>query len=192
MKSLLQRLLVSTAVAIVSLSHAGSAMAASPHHKAQAPAAHAAYGYQASRYQALPDVAAIAPYPSYSSGTSPGPRSLAGYDNAARPPFSQSGYPAAQWGYPVAGPGMDVGQLIAGLFGGAVPLHYGGRHAVSSSGSDYVDTSPPPDTSASDAVGAAAEQNALDASAAAIQQEDANLQALDQSISAMEQQMNGN
>ena len=83
---------------------------------------------------------------------------------------------------------MDVGQLIAALVGGALPLHYGGKATASSSGSYDFDYSPAPDTSASDAVGWAAEQSANDASAAAIQENDANLQALDASIAASEQQ----
>jgi hypothetical protein len=191
MKSLIQRLLVSTAIAIVSLGSAGHAMAASTHHtpslhhKAGAPVARTRY-----RYHGRIDVAAIPPYPDYSSSPAWAPHSRAGYEVAADQQYSRlgSGYPVAQWGggYPVAGAGVDVRGLITALLGG-VPLHYGGKGVASGSGSD-VDYSPAPDTSAADAAGWAAEQAANDASAAAIQQEDANLQALDQSISAAEQQ----
>jgi len=191
MKYLIQRLLVSTAIAIVSLGSASHAMAASPHYRASlhrtaaAPAARAPY-----RYRGRLDVAAIPPYPNYSSSAAWAPRARAGYDIAARPQYPRwgGGYPVAQWGggYPVAGPGIDVRGLITALLGG-VPLHYGGR-GMASGGGAYVDYSPSPDTSAADAAGWAAEQAANDATAAAIQQNDANLQALDQSISAAEAQ----
>ena len=142
------------------------------------------------RYRGRLDVAAIPPYPNYSSGAAWAPRSRAGHDFAARPYYPQwgRGYPDARWGggYPVAGPGIDVRGLVTALLGG-VPRHYGGRGAASGSGS-YVDYSPPPDTSAADTAGWAAEQAANDASAAAIQQEDADLQSLDQSIAAAEAQ----
>lgn len=175
MKSLIQKLLVSTAIVIVPVAFAGNAMAASPHHRARAPAARAAY-----RYQAPLDVAAIPPYPNYSSKPAPAPSFRAGYDIAARP-----AYPLWAGRYPVAARGIDVGGLIAALLGGAIPLHYGGKVSVSGSSDwspSYDTTSPAAD------VGTAAEQIAADAAAAAAQQNDANLTALDASIAASEQQ----
>ena len=197
MKYLIQRLLVSTAIAIASLGSAGYATAASLHdkaslhHKVGAPAARVGY-----RYRGRLDVAAIPPYPNYSSGAAWAPRSRAGHDFAARPYYPQWGrgypvgrYPVAPWGggYPVVGSRVNVAGLIAAVLGGGAPRYYGGRGTASGSGS-YVDYSPPPDTSAADAPGWAAEQAANDASAAAIQQEDADLQSLDQSIAAAEAQ----
>jgi hypothetical protein len=178
MQSLIQRILVSTAIAIVALGSAGNAMAANPHVRARAPAAQAPY-----RYQAPLDVAAIPPYPNYSPEAATPPYSRAGYDIAARPP-----YPQWAGGYPVAGSGIDVGRLIGVLLGGALPLHHGGKVAVSGSGSYDWSTSPTYDTSPPADVDAAAEQSAIDATDAAIQQNDANLDALDASIAAAEQQ----
>jgi hypothetical protein len=188
-KSLLHRLLVSTAIGLLSLASAGQAMAANPHHH-RAPLHHSASATPApSRYQAPLDVAAIPPYPNYSSGPSPAPYARGGYDSAARPSYPQwgGGYPVAQWGpgFPFGGSGIDVRQLIASVLG-SVPLHSGGRVTAADAGS--YDYTPSPDTSAADAAGWAAEQEANDATAAAIQQNDANLQALDQSISAAEEQ----
>jgi hypothetical protein len=199
MKSLIQRMLVSTAIGLVTLGSAGQAMAANPHraatlhHRATASAA-------PNRYQAPLDVAAIPPYPNYSSNTAPTPRSRAGYDIAARPSYPQrsvgygyspwgGGYPYSPWGggYPVAGPGVNVAALIAAVLGGGFPLHYGGKVTASDSGSyDYSYSAP--DTSAADAAGWAAEQSANDASAAAAQDDAANAQALDASIAAAEEQ----
>jgi hypothetical protein len=175
MKLLIQRLLVSTAIAIVALGSAGNAMAANPHYKARASAAQAPY-----RYQAPLDVAAIPPYPNYSSNAAPAPHSGAGYDFATRPP-----YPQWTGGFPVAGRGIDVGQVIAALFGGALPLHYG---KVAVSGSDSSDWSPTYDTSPAVDVGPTPEQTSADAAAAAMQDEDANLAALDASIAAAQEQ----
>lgn len=194
MKTLIQRMLVSTAIAIVSLGCGGYAMAASPQHKTNVN--HKARASAApSRYQTPPvDVAAIPPYPNYSSYAAPGPRARAGYDIAANAPYPQRGpgYPVPQWalGYPVAGPGIDIGGLIAALAGGRLPLHYGGT--VTASGSDSYDYSPaydaaPADAGAADA-GAAAEQAAADAAAAAEQQEATDLSALNASIAAAEEQ----
>lgn len=192
MKSFIQRMLVSTAIAVVSLGSSGHAMAASPrstvalHHRGAAPVARATY-----RYRARLDVAAIPPYPNYSSGAAWASRSRAGYDMAARRPYPrwEGGYPVVQWapGYPVAGPAIDVRGLIAAVLGGSVPLHYGGRGRDSGSGS-YVDYSPSPDTSASDAAGWAAVQSANDAAAAAAAQSAADTQALNASMAAAEAQ----
>lgn len=197
MKYLIQRLLVSTAIAIVSLGSAGHAMAASLHdkaslhHKVGTPAARMAY-----RYRGRLDVAAIPPYPNYSSTPAWAPRSRAGHDIAARPDYPQWGrgypvarYPVAPWGggYPVVGSRVNDAGLIAAVLGSGAPRYYRGRGTASGSGS-YVDYSPPPDTSAADTAGWAAEQAANEASAAAIQQEDADLQSLDQSIAAAEAQ----
>jgi hypothetical protein len=170
MKSLIQKMLVSTAIALVALASAGHAMAANPHHKANLHhTAKAAAVQEPHHYQAPLDVAAIPPYPNYSSNASPAPYSRAGYDIAARPAYSQWGY-GPQWGYgyPAAAPGIDVGRLIASVLGGAVPLHYGGKATASDSGSyDYslpaYDNSPAVDTSsaADDALAASEEENQI-------------------------------
>ena len=192
-KSLLYRLLVSSAIGLVSLTSAGQAMAASPHHKATPHRTVSASAARAHRSQAPLDVAAIAPYPNYSSNTAPAPYARAGYDTAARAPYPPTAY-RAQWGYgpqwgygyPFGGPGIDVRQLIASVLG-SVPLRYSGKVTVSSGSSDY-DYTPSPDTSVSDAAGWAAEQAANDAAAAASAQSAADTQALDQSIAAAEEQ----
>lgn len=177
MKSFIQKMLVSTAIGIVSLASVGHAMAASPHHyRARVSAARAPYHYQAPL-----DVAAIPPYPNYSSQASPAPRYRSRYDIAARPPYPRwgSGYRGAQ--------PFDVGRMVAALFGGAVSLHYSGR--VTASDSYSYDYSSPPDTTAADVSAAAEqEQNVNDETDAAIQENNANLQALDQSIAASEAQ----
>ena len=192
-KSLSHRLLVSSAIGLVSLAFAGQAMAASPHHKATPHRTVSESAARAYRSQAPLDVAAIPPYPNYSSNAAPAPRSRAGYDIAARAPYPPTAYRAQrgygpQWGYgyPFGGPGIDVRQLIASVLG-SVPLHYGGKVTVSSGSSDY-DYTPSPDTSVSDAAGWAAEQSANDAAAAASAQDAANAQALDASMAAAEQE----
>jgi hypothetical protein len=200
-KSFLHRMLVSTAIATVSLASAGHAIAASPHHKANlhhrasAAAAPAPYGYQARL-----DVAAIPPYPNYSSQPTRAPRSRAGYDSAARAPYPQwgggypysqwgGGYPVAQWfpGFPFAGPAIDVRGLIASIQG-SVPLHYGGKATASGSGSDFIET-PAPDTSAADAAGWAAQQAANDATVAAIQNMNQNMSDMNAQNAAAEAQL---
>jgi hypothetical protein len=196
MKALIQRMLVSTAIAIVSLGCGGYAMAASPQHKANVNHKAGASAAQApSRYQARPvDVAAIPPYPNYSSYAAPSPGGRAGYDIAANAPYPQWGrsYPILQWapGYPVGGAGIDIGGLIAALSGSGFPLHYGSM--VAASGSDSYDYSPAYDAAPADAgaadVGAAAEQAAADAVTAAEQQEATDLSALNASIAAAEEQ----
>jgi hypothetical protein len=200
MKSLIPRMLVSTAIAIVSLASTGNVMAASPHHNARVVAAQAPY-----RQQAPLDVAAIPPYPNYSSKASPAPHFRAGYNVAGRPPYQQ-------WGRgPVAGPGINVGQLVGAMLG-MVPPQYAGivqsamkqaashRSSGSASGTydpsfDSPSTSMPIDNSASDAAAASAaavsEQNlnddsAMTASMAAAEQENdaANAAALQTEINA--------
>jgi hypothetical protein len=180
MKSLIQRMLVSTAIAIVALGPAGNAMAANPNLKAQAP-----HGYQAPL-----DVAAIPPYP-YSSAASPTPRSPRGYAVAAG-----QAYPQPAGSYPVAGSGVDVGQLIGAMLGGLPPQYagivqnamresasHGSSGSYESSGSyDYSSPSPAVEVDNSQS------QAAIDASDQAMQQEDQNLQDLDASIAAAEQQ----
>jgi hypothetical protein len=167
MKLLIHRLLVSTAIGLVSLATAGQAMAATSHHRTvRAPARAAQTAY---RSQAPLDVAAIPPYPNYSSNASPAPRGRAGYDIAARPPYPQwAGGPQWAPGYPVTG-SIDVQQLIAAVLGGGLALHYGGRLAVSGSGPhDYssspsYDNSPAVDNSsaANDALAASEEENQI-------------------------------
>jgi len=86
--------------------------------------------------------------------------------------------------------------IFGALFGLPMPPPVTG-HAVThvargtteSSGSyDPTFDTPTPDTSASDAVGWAAEQNAQDAAAMAMQEEDQSLNDLDASIAAAEEQ----
>jgi hypothetical protein len=191
MKLLIQRMLVSTAIAIVSLASVGNAMAANPHPKARASTAQAAKPHLKARmstaqtpyrYQGWVDAAAAPSYPNYSSNASPAPYSSRGYDVAAREPYSQWGD-----GYPFAGPGFDVRQYVMAALARAAASHHGGK--ASGSGS-YENGSPPTDDAAAAAAGWAIEQSANDTTAAAMQEEDQSLQELDQSTSAMEQQDN--
>jgi len=86
MKSLFQKSLVTTGLVTASLALAGNAMAANVHAKTRAVPAQTPYV----------DVAAIPPYPSYSSTAA----------------FA-------------AGPGINVGQLIAATLGGLPPQYAG-------------------------------------------------------------------
>jgi len=182
LKSLLHRLLVSSAIAVVSLAGAGQSMAASPHHKATL---HHSAGASAApyRYRAPLDVAAIPPYPNYSANAAPAPRAPARDDIAARPPYPQWGY-----AYPVAGPGIDVRGLIAVLLGGAVPLHYSGQGAVAASGS-YDDSAPAYDNSPTvDTSSAAADALAASEEEDQIIQENNDTMALTASMAAAEEE----
>ena len=126
MKSLIQKMLVSTAIAIVLLGSAGNAMGAPAHHKANL------------HHRA-------------SASATRAPRSGAGYNIAARVPYRPwTGGPLWAPGYPLAGPNIDIRQLLAALANSGVPIHYRGR-AVRSGGSHQAapsyDPGPSPDSS---------------------------------------------
>jgi hypothetical protein len=183
MRSLIQKSFISTGLVLASLALGGHAMAATAHVKARTtPPAASRLGV---------DVAAIPPYPNYTSAAGPNSQRNGRFDAAARP-----AYPYPVGGYFGAGPGIDVGQLVGTMLG-MVPPQYAGivqsamRQAAShgssgtSSGTydpsfDSPTTSTPIDNSASDAAAdaaaAASEQNlnddtAMTASMAAAEQE---------------------
>jgi hypothetical protein len=183
MRSLIQKSFISTGLVLASLALGGHAMAATAHVKARTtPPAASRLGV---------DVAAIPPYPNYTSAAGPNSQRNGRFDAAARPAYR---YPVG--GYFGAGPGIDVGQLVGTMLG-MVPPQYAGivqsamRQAAShgssgtSSGTydpsfDSPTTSTPIDNSASDAAAdaaaAASEQNlnddtAMTASMAAAEQE---------------------
>jgi len=154
MKSRFQISLVTTGLVAASLALAGNAMAANVHARIRAIAAQPAYV----------DVAAIPPYPHSSFTATPGFRSGARDNVAARSLYS---YPYRYGRNFAAGPGIDVGQLIAATLSG-LPPQYAGivQHAIRASASHRTsrsygspgaydpgpssspspDTSPAPDT----------------------------------------------
>jgi hypothetical protein len=183
MRSLFQKSLISSGILIVSLVLAGNAMAANSHVKARTTAAQTSY-------RPTVDVAAIPPYPNYSSSRSSISSSRGGFDVAAHPSYS---YPAAPYAF--AGPGINVGQLIGAMLGGLPPQYAqivrnaeresaSHRYAGSSESSGY---SPTYDSPAVE-VDNSQSQAAIDAADQAMQQEDQSLQDLDASIAAAEQQ----
>ncbi len=194
MRSLIHKSFISTGLVLASLAMGGHAMAATAHVKARtAPPAASRLGV---------DVAAIPPYPNYTSAAGPNSPRNGRFNAAARP-----AYPYPVGGYFGAGPGIDVGQLVGTMLG-MVPPQYAGivqsamRQAAShrSSGTydpsfDSPTTSTPIDNSASDAAAASAaavsEQNlnddmAMTASMAAAEHENeaANAAALQTEINA--------
>jgi len=183
MRSLFQKSLISSGILIVSLVLAGNAMAANSHVKARTTAAQTSY-------RPTVDVAAIPPYPNYSSSPSSISSSRGGFDVAARPSYS---YPAAPYAF--AGRRINVGQLIGAMLGGLPPQYAqivrnaeresaSHRYAGSSESSGY---SPTYDSPAVE-VDNSQSQAAIDAADQAMQQEDQSLQDLDASIAAAEQQ----
>jgi hypothetical protein len=195
MRSLFQKSLISSGILIVSLALAGNAMAANSHVKARTTAVQ-------SSYRPTVDVAAIPPYPNYSSSPSSVSPSRGGFDVAANPPYS---YPTASFG----GPGINVGQLIGAVLGGLPPQYaaivqnamtHRGSHGSSGTydstwDSPTYDTSSPTDTSVQDSLNEQSEAqslqemndtNAMTASMAAAEQQNdaANAAALQTEINA--------
>jgi len=183
MKSLIQKSFISTGLVLASLALGGHAMAATGLVKARTtPPAASRRGV---------DVAAIPPYPNYTSAAGPNSQRNGTFTVAAR-----TAYPNPVGGYFGAGPGVDVGQLVGAMLA-MVPPQYAGivqsamrqaaahRSSGTSSGTydpsfDSPATSTPIDNSASDAAAASAaavsEQNlnddtAMTASMAAAEQE---------------------
>jgi hypothetical protein len=197
MRSLIHKSFISTGLVLASLALDGHAMAATAHVKARTtPPAASRLGV---------DVAAIPPYPNYTSAAGPNSQRNGRFSAAARP-----AYPHPVGRYFGAGPGIDVGQLVGTMLG-MVPPQYAGivqsgmrqashRSSSTSSGTydpsfDSPTTSTPIDNSASDAAAASAaavsEQNlnddmAMAASMAAAEQENdvANAAALQTEINA--------
>ena len=89
---------------------------------------------------------------------------------------------------------VGLPNIFGALFGLPLPVtghavtHVARGTADSSGSYDPTFDTPTPDTSASDAVGWAAEQSAQDAAAMAMQEEDQSLNDLDNSIAAAEEQ----
>ena len=186
MRSLFRKSLISSGILIVSLVLAGNAMAANSHVKARTTAAQTSY-------RPTVDVAAIPPYPNYSSSPSSISSSRGGFDVAARPSYS---YPAAPYAF--AGRRINVGQLIGAMLGGLPPQYAqivrnaeresaSHRYAGSSESSESSGYSPTYDSPAVE-VDNSQSQAAIDAADQAMQQEDQSLQDLDASIAAAEQQ----
>ena len=111
MKTLFQKSLVTIGLVAASLALAGNAMAANAHAKTRAIAPQTAYV----------DVAAISPYPHYSSTAAPRSRSGTRDNLAARSPHSYPYRDGRSFG---ARPGIDVRQLIAAALRG-LPPQYG-------------------------------------------------------------------
>jgi len=180
MRSLFQKSIVTIGVIAAAVVLAGNAMAA---------AAHPGKKPVATQTRRTIDVAAIPPYPNYTSAASPVSLNRGGL-RAATPPA----YRYRAVGYSGAAPAIDVGQLLGSMLG-TLPPQYAAivqnamRHPSSrgSSGtydpswdSPSYDTSAPIDNSAEDAAAAAA--------ANAETQEANDLSALDASIAAAEEQ----
>jgi hypothetical protein len=194
MRSLFQKSFVTTGLVVASLSLVGNAMAAN---------AHARTKVSATQPRATVDVAAIPPYPNYTSSASPSSPSRGGFDVAASPAYS---YPYRGAGYPA---GIDVGQLVGSMLGMLPPQYaaivqnamtHPGSHGSSGTydstwDSPTYDTSSPPDTSVQDSLNEQAEAqslqemndtNAMTASMAAAEEQNdaANAAALQTEINA--------
>jgi len=171
MRSLVQKSIVTIGLIAASVALAGNAMAASTHDGKK------------------PAAAQARPYPNYTSAASPVSLNRGGYDAAARPAYPHR---AARG----VGPGIDVSRSVGAMFG-ILPPQYAAlvQNAIRESASHQssgtyepswqsptYDTSPPVD------VGADAEQAATNALAAAATQEATDNMAMVQSMQAAEEQ----